>query len=172
MKDYDFAEEFGRCAAVALWRPKPYRPFRDGRRWVVAVDSKELYELLGKPIDIERIRPYVEHCEECMAAFIRGFADAEGSVDKNEHSLGCIKIANTNLELISYVQRLLEKLGIHSKIYLVRKEEYFMIRGQIYKRRKRVIYTLVIYRKRDKMRFRMRVNFTIARKRQVLELLK
>jgi hypothetical protein len=29
------------------------------------------------------LRKYIEHCEKCIAAFLRGFADAEGSVDKN-----------------------------------------------------------------------------------------
>jgi len=27
VRDYDFAEEFGRCAAIALGRKKPYRPY-------------------------------------------------------------------------------------------------------------------------------------------------
>ncbi|MCS7133008.1 MAG: hypothetical protein NZ918_04760 [Aigarchaeota archaeon] len=174
VKDYDYAAEFGRCAAVALGRSEPYRPRwdKDLRRWVVVFDSKELYDLLRKPIDIERIRPFVEHCDKCMAAFIRGFADAEGSVCKDKENLGHILIANTDLELLSYVQRLLEKLGIHSKIYPRRKEKFFVINGKKYRRRKTVIYTLKIYRKGDKMRFRELVNFAIARKGRVLELLK
>jgi hypothetical protein len=39
--------------------------------------------LLKKPIDIEKIRRYVEHCEKCMAMFLRGFFDLEGSVSED-----------------------------------------------------------------------------------------
>ncbi|MCS7126248.1 MAG: LAGLIDADG family homing endonuclease [Aigarchaeota archaeon] len=106
-----------------------------------------------------------------MAAFIRGFADAEGSADKYEHNLGRIEIANTNLELLLYVQRSLEKLGIHSKIYPQRMKEYFVIDGERRRRRKKV-YRLNIQRKSDIIRFRELINFAITRKRQVLELLK
>jgi intein-encoded DNA endonuclease-like protein len=58
--------------------------FRDGvGKYVVEVGSKTLYELLRKPVDLDRLKKYIEHCERCVAAFIRGFADSEGSVDKN-----------------------------------------------------------------------------------------
>jgi intein-encoded DNA endonuclease-like protein len=52
-------------------------------KYVVEVGSKTLYELLRKPIGLDGLKKYVEHCERCVAAFIRGFADSEGSVDKN-----------------------------------------------------------------------------------------
>jgi intein-encoded DNA endonuclease-like protein len=52
-------------------------------KYVVEVGSKTLYELLRKPVDLDRLKKYIEHCERCVAAFIRGFADSEGSVDKN-----------------------------------------------------------------------------------------
>jgi intein-encoded DNA endonuclease-like protein len=45
-----------------------------------------------------------------VAAFIRGFADSEGSVDKN----GKIIIYNTDLRLLTYVKELLRRLGIES----------------------------------------------------------
>jgi hypothetical protein len=61
------------------------------RRNVVRVGSKTLYELLRKPVELDRLKKYIEHCERCVAAFLRGFADPEGSVDKN----GKIIIYNT-----------------------------------------------------------------------------
>jgi len=69
--DYEFAEEFARCASIALGREKPYKPYWDKNlgRWVTKVYSKELYELLRKP-DLEKIRPYIECSKECMAAFL------------------------------------------------------------------------------------------------------
>jgi intein-encoded DNA endonuclease-like protein len=52
-------------------------------RYVVRVGSKTLYELLRKPVELDRLKKYIEHCDRCVAAFLRGFADSEGSVDKN-----------------------------------------------------------------------------------------
>jgi intein-encoded DNA endonuclease-like protein len=64
--------------------------------------------LLKKPIDIEKIRRYVEHCEKCMAMFLRGFFDSEGSVSED----GYITAYNSNYELLLYGQELLKRFGI------------------------------------------------------------
>jgi intein-encoded DNA endonuclease-like protein len=83
-KDREFVEEFARCLAKVLGRKQIGPRFRDGvGKYVVEVGSKTLYELLRKPVDLDRLKKYIEHCERCVAAFIRGFADSEGSVDKN-----------------------------------------------------------------------------------------
>jgi intein-encoded DNA endonuclease-like protein len=110
-KDKEFVEEFARCLAKVLGR-KQIRPrFRDDvGKYVVEVGSKTLYELLRKPVDLDRLKKYIEHCERCMAAFIRGFADSEGCVDKN----GNIIIYNTDLKLLTYVKEHLRRLGIDS----------------------------------------------------------
>jgi intein-encoded DNA endonuclease-like protein len=85
-KDREFVEEFGRCLAKVLGR-RPIRPryVKSSGRYVVEVRSQTLYELLRKPVDLDRLRRYIEHCERCVAAFIRGFADSEGSIDKRGH---------------------------------------------------------------------------------------
>jgi intein-encoded DNA endonuclease-like protein len=54
------------------------------------------------------LKKYIEHCERCVAAFIRGFADSEGSVDKRGH----IHIYNTNIKRLIYIKELLRRLGI------------------------------------------------------------
>jgi intein-encoded DNA endonuclease-like protein len=79
-------------------------------RYVVEAESKTLYELLKKPVDLERLRRYIEHCERCMAAFLRGFADSEGSVNKR----GYIFILNTDLRLLTYIMDLLRDLTLSS----------------------------------------------------------
>ena len=79
-------------------------------RYVVRVGSKTLYELLRKPVELDRLKKYIEHCDRCVAAFLRGFADSEGSVDKNGH----IFILNTDLRLLTYINDLLRRLGIES----------------------------------------------------------
>jgi hypothetical protein len=37
---------------------------------------------LKESIDLDRLKKYIEHCNRCVAAFLRGFADSEGPVDK------------------------------------------------------------------------------------------
>jgi intein-encoded DNA endonuclease-like protein len=109
--DREFVEEVARCIAVVLNRPPPTLKIRKGtRKYFIEVESKTLWELLRRPIDLEKLRKYIEHCEKCLAAFLRGFADAEGSVDKN----GYISIYNTELRLLMYVQELLRRFGIES----------------------------------------------------------
>jgi intein-encoded DNA endonuclease-like protein len=97
-------KEFARCLAKVLGR-RPIKPrYRDNiERYVVEAESKTPYELLRKPIGLDRIKKYIEHCERCVAAFLRGFADSEGSIDKRGH----IHVYNTNIELLIYVKELL-----------------------------------------------------------------
>ena len=72
-------KEFARCLAKVLGR-KQIRPRSrdDVGKYVVEVKSKTLYELLKKPVDLDRLKKYIEHCERCVAASLRGFADSEG----------------------------------------------------------------------------------------------
>jgi intein-encoded DNA endonuclease-like protein len=109
--DREFVEEFAKCLAKVLGR-KQIRPrFRDYvGKYVVEVKSKTLYELLKKPVDLHRLKKYIEHCEKCVAAFIRGFADSERCANKNGH----IFILNTDQRLLIYVKELLRRLGIES----------------------------------------------------------
>ncbi len=98
-RDREFVEEFGRCLAIVLGR-KPIKSIYTNNvaKYYVGVGSKTLYELLKKPVGLDRLKKYIEHCERCVAAFIRGFADSEGSVDKN----GNITIYNTDQRLLIY----------------------------------------------------------------------
>jgi intein-encoded DNA endonuclease-like protein len=91
-KDREFVEKFARCLAKVLGR-KQIRPrFRDDvGKYVVEVRSQTLYELLRKPVDPHRLKKYIEHCERCVAAFLRGFADSERCANKR----GYIFILNT-----------------------------------------------------------------------------
>jgi intein-encoded DNA endonuclease-like protein len=111
-KDREFVEEFGRCLAKVIGR----RPIRsiytiNVGKYVVEVGSKTLYELLRKPVDLERLKKYIEHCERCVAAFLRGFADSEGSVNKR----GYIFILNTDQRLLTYIMDLLRRFNIESR---------------------------------------------------------
>jgi intein-encoded DNA endonuclease-like protein len=61
-------------------------------------------------VDFNGLKKYIEHCERCMTAFLRGFADSEGCVNKS----GYIIISNTDYELLTYIKDLLKRLGIES----------------------------------------------------------
>jgi intein-encoded DNA endonuclease-like protein len=110
-KDKEFVEEFARCLAKVLGRRQIRPRFRDDvGKYVVEVGSKTLYELLRKPVDLDRLKKYIEHCERCIVAFLRGFADSEGSVNKR----GYIFILNTDLRLLTYIMYLLRRFNIES----------------------------------------------------------
>jgi intein-encoded DNA endonuclease-like protein len=84
--DGEFVEGFGRCLAKVLGRRQIRSRFRDDvGKYVVEAESKTLYELLRKPVDLDRLKKYIEHCERCVAAFLRGFADSEGCANQGVH---------------------------------------------------------------------------------------
>jgi len=167
-KDREFVEEFARCLAKVLGR-KQIRPrFRDDvGKYVVEVKSKTLYELLKKPVDLDRLKKYIEHCERCVAASLRGFADSEGSVNKR----GYIYIYNTNIELLTYVIGLLKRLDVEStgpKLNTRRGTIFYDPRtGKKYVANKDC-YRIYI-RSRSSVSFYKHVGFTIRRKQRRLE---
>jgi intein-encoded DNA endonuclease-like protein len=167
-RDREFVEEFGRCLAKALNR-RQIRPRyrRSSGRYVVEAKSKTLYELLRKPVDLDRLKPYIEHSERCVAAFLRGFADSEGSVDKRSY----IRIYNTNVELLTYVKALLKRLNIESWGPKLQTRRGTVIRdprtGKQYMTKKDCFYIYV--RARSIMNFYRHVGFTIGRKQRRLE---
>jgi intein-encoded DNA endonuclease-like protein len=167
--DKEFVEEVARCIAVVLNRPPPKLKIRKGtRKYFIEVESKTLWELLKKPVDLEKLRKYIEHCEKCMAAFLRGFADAEGSVDKN----GCISIYNTDLRLLIYIQELLRRFGIETTGPRIHTRRGTLIKidpitGKIYTTKKDC-YCIRI-RSYCTVDFYDHVGFTIVRKQERLE---
>jgi intein-encoded DNA endonuclease-like protein len=109
-KDKEFVEDFGRRLGNVLGR-EPIRPWKNAKEYIAEARSRTLYELLKKPVDLKRIRRYVEHCPKCAAAFLRGLFDSEGHVSK----AGYIYLHNTNYDLLVYAQRLLWRyFGIES----------------------------------------------------------
>jgi intein-encoded DNA endonuclease-like protein len=166
VKDREFAEEFGRCLAKILGRrPIKSRYRKSLRRYAIEVHSQTLYELLKKPVDLNRLKKYIEHCERCTAAFLRGFADSEGSVNNRGH----IRIYNTDRGLLEYVKDLLKRLGIGSTgpKPLNKHGSIARFRNGNYERRKDTYY---IYIKTDSnMNFHKNIGFTVWRKQRRLE---
>jgi intein-encoded DNA endonuclease-like protein len=167
-KDREFVEEFARCLAKVLGR-RPIRPIyrRSSGRYVVEVRSQTLYELLKKPVDLDRLKKYIEHCERCVAAFLRGFADSEGCVDKR----GYIFILNTDLRLFTYVKDLLKGLNIESMGPKPNKRRGTVINdprtGKQYVTNKEV--DVIYIRASSNINFYRYLGFTVTRKQIRLE---
>jgi len=168
VKDYDFAEEWGRCIAKALRREKPYRPKWDKyhRRWVTRARSKLLYNLLRRAKDDPWIlMPYLE---KYPADACRGFFDAEGGVNADSYELVAY---NTDLRVIQLFKALLEKIDIQCSIRKVDRKNDVLIspsNSKVYHRNKLTLFRIAVHGKENIMKFAEKVGFTIARKRAEL----
>jgi intein-encoded DNA endonuclease-like protein len=166
-KDKEFVEKFGICLGNVLGR-RPVRPWKDAGRYAAVVVSKTLYKLLREPIDLERIKKYVEHCPKCTAAFLRGLFDSEGCVRKE----GYIILYNTNYELLTYAQKLLlRRFGIESTGPWPNTQRGTTIHnprtGKQYKANKDCYYIYI--RAESLPKFYRYIGFTIKRKQKRLE---
>ena len=72
-KDKEFVEDFGRRLGNVLGR-EPIRPrfMKDSGRYIAEAVSKTLFELLRKPVDLKRIKKYVEHCKKMHSGVSQG----------------------------------------------------------------------------------------------------
>jgi len=117
---------------------------------------------LKKPLDIEKLRYYIEYSVETMTAFLRAFFDSEGSVEKN----GNIRVFNTDLRILNYVKELLLRLNIEvTGPHLIVKSGtpfYDRKKGKTYYVKKDVYYLYI--RVNSRGRFAELIGFTIRRK--------
>ncbi len=170
-KDEEFVREFARCLTEALGRENPLkvRFWKARKLFKAKAGSATLYRLLHKqdPNLLDRLRPFIEHCEECMTAFLRGFVDSEGCVDK----YGFINIYNTNFGVLSYVKELLDRLGIEATgphlIYRAGTPLFDPRTGKMYVKRRD--YYVLRTRARSAHVFYQKIGLTITRKRRRLE---
>jgi intein-encoded DNA endonuclease-like protein len=167
-KDNEFVEKFAICLSNVLGR-EPIRPIfkKNEGRYVVRVTSKTLYELLRKPIDLKRIKKYVEHCPKCTAAFLRGLFDSEGHVSK----AGYIMLDNTDFETLVYTQKLLKTtFGIESTGPRIHKRKgtttYDHRTGKQYKANEDCYYIYI--RAKSLPAYHKHIGFTIRRKQKRL----
>jgi len=123
--DFSFVTEFRNCIKIILNKEYPIKRIfisKKNPKWsdqyLCIAYSKALFEFLkGKEIS-----NFSKIIEKYPQDFVRGFADAEGCIMFKEGKRlrvtePIIEITNTNKQLLIYVQKLLERLGIHSKIY-------------------------------------------------------
>lgn len=102
--DYEFAAETGCRLATLLGREKPLLPRWDNNNshWRVSACSILLHDFLRQPLD--RLKPYIEHCRDCVAAFLRAFLDGEAGIYKR-----MLTVYNTDRGMLCYIQQLLQR---------------------------------------------------------------
>ncbi len=170
-KDEEFVREFARCLTKVLGRESPVKvrfwKARKQKLFMARAGSAALYRLLHKPVDLDCLRPFIEHCEECVGAFLRGFVDSEGCVGE----YASIHICNTNFGLLSYIKGLFDRLGIDATgPHLLSRAGtpiYDPKTGQMRKRR-RDLYAVRTYARSAHV-FYQKIGLTITRKRRRLE---
>jgi intein-encoded DNA endonuclease-like protein len=105
--DREFAEEFAKCLSVVLGRDPPRVKWHEKTHaWHTQLSSMLLQKFLREALP--PLKKVIEHCNDCVSAFLRGFFDSEGSVYRTQ-----LRVANTNRTMLLYVRHLLEsRFGI------------------------------------------------------------
>ncbi|WP_456395721.1 LAGLIDADG family homing endonuclease [Thermococcus sp.] len=162
--DRDFAQSFERALRTMGANPRTGFERNRGRanRWWVEVTNKELFMFLKGPK--ERL---FEVAGAYPKEFLRGFFDSEGSAIVYPNRAR-VEASNYDLEILELCKELLERLGIHSKIYKTkRKGQTVVIRGKEY-RYNSDLFTLRIYQQDSVYRYTVEVGFSIQRKQILL----
>jgi DNA endonuclease len=160
--DKEFAQEFARCLGVLLRRTPPIVKWHEKTRsWHTELSSLLLMRFLRQ--ELKELTPTIIHCDDCKAAFLRGFFDSEGSMSE-----GSLTASNENLELLKVACELLHSLGIETTgPHLATKGgRTVVIKGKLYRQNEDLFYLRV--RARSLARFQEVVGFAIQRKSDAL----
>ena len=146
------------CPSHKLWRG------RSAKEIHVEYGSFRLYRFLQG--SLSDFAPFIEKDNLCVAAFLRGFFDSEGSVSQD----GAITASNSNLEVLLYIQKLLiSRFGIETTgPRLTTKRGTTLPKSGRLFLRKVDCYSIYI-RKRSNFTFNSKIGLTIERKRARLE---
>lgn len=77
--DLDFVLEFDRCLSKVL-DSRRHTPWFDSRRSEIHIEASSvlLHDFLSQRWEV--MKPWIEHCSQCVSMLLRGFFDSEGSV--------------------------------------------------------------------------------------------
>ena len=158
--DREFVEIFNEAVATILDCPK-HRLWKGdtARETHVEYGSFLLYRFLQRPL--KELITFIEHDLLCVAAFLKGFFDSEGSVDIG----GSTTASNSNLETLHYVQYLLKRyFGIETTGPHTGTVEGSILtrRGKSYRRNVTCYYIYI--RRKSLRRFHEQIGMTISRK--------
>jgi ribonucleotide reductase, class II len=148
-------EGYSQTATVEKYRVESIKLKQLAESYGVVNGSKDLnesIELLGS---------------DAYAGFLRGYFDADGSVQGNSQNGASIRLSSVNLNNLKIVQRMLLRLGIYSKIYNNRRSAgERKIKGKFYACQ--ACHELVISRDMINM-YREIVGFNDSNKRDSLD---
>jgi len=150
VKDWDFANTFSRALEKVL--DKKYLPRRKGEYYWVVVGVSALKYIAST--SLWKIIAYMFPSE-----FLKGFFDGDGGVNigvSTKQFIVFIHCANTDSELIDFVEKLLKRMGISPHKYRVQ-------------RKSKDIHTIYITSKQDIEKFTYKIGFNIKRKQEKLE---
>jgi intein-encoded DNA endonuclease-like protein len=177
--DFDFAETFNKAICIFLKKKCSYKIYFWWKRamYRVWVSSKVLYNFLRQvKANIKVANPIIE---KFPSDFIRGFADAEGSVyyyftkrNGKEFPTYGINLSNTDYRYLEVVKNALRKhFRIESFIHLESKKGKVKFTPTYNKFfiQKKNCYGLHICRQVDVLKFAKCVGFTIKRKQITLD---
>jgi intein-encoded DNA endonuclease-like protein len=163
--DREFVEAFNQAMSKVLGCP-PHSLWK-------GITAKEIHVEFGSFLlhkfllqELEQLKPFIEHDKRCVSAFLRGFFDSEGCVEKSGKLTG----SNTESDLLKYVQLLLSKFfgiettGPHPN---TRKGSVMTRRGKSFLRNSDCYYVYV--RRSSLITFYREIGLTIERKRSRLE---
>jgi hypothetical protein len=168
--DKDFVVAFRRDILAILTKDDGYPIYAVKKRgqYSCEIRNRMLYEFMKKPL--EEHKPFIE---KYPASFLRGFYDSEGNVHNYVGKTGAchqfIRVSNTNLSLLLYVQNLLAShFSIFSHLTVAAKRGYInFLNG-----RKVVLtkdcYSLGFGHKNDVLKFYKEIGFSIKRKQDKL----
>ncbi len=134
---------------------------------------RKIAEELGlKPGDKKVTNAFETASSNFYKGFIRGLFDCDGSVQGSHEKGVSIRLAQSNLELLKAVQRMLLRLGIYSKIYKNRRLGGFSrmlnSKGVV----KSYLHKLIISRE-NILRFNQKIGFgDISKKKRLESMLK
>ncbi len=163
--DRDFVLEFDRCVSSIL-HTRMHALWADEKRREIHVEARSvlLYNFLRQ--SLSDLRPWIERCEQCASAFLRGFFDSEGTVTP----AGVLTAYNNDLNRLRYVMELLRNCsGIETTGPHLGKKQGSRIerRGRIYFRNRD---THSLYVRADSIRkFALLIRFTITRNQRRLD---
>lgn len=169
VKDKDFAEEFTRCLNKVSGRTyQVHQPPSCKGGYFVSCGLTVLCSYLL--LELEYQKPIIEYYPE---AFIRGFADSEGSVEVHGLVPVRITLCNNNTELLEYIKELLcNYFNIYSSITESGKNTPIgaiigCIKGRLVIKRERQ-YRLRISSRNNMKVFAESIGFSIKRKQERL----
>ncbi len=161
--DKEFAEEFSRCLSVILRRSPPRVKWHEKTRsWHTQLSSLLLTNFLRQGLKV--LVPTISHCDDCKAAFLRGFFDSEAGMTGR-----VLRVSNGDRDLLVLVCNLLSSQSVETTgIHLSKKAgNLVLIKGRFYRQNLDQMYVYV--RSRSLNTFREKVGFTIVRKKAALD---